>query len=364
MRLLSLLSMTLMTVCSLSVGALAKSYDVIVLTDALDKPWAMEVIGTDQFIISERSGALRLYTKTGLSASIKNLPQVYFKGQGGMLDIALHPEFASNSELFISYSSGDDEANTLVVSRGVLNRSEHRIDGLKEIFEVLPHRATPVHYGGRIAVLPDDTLLVTSGDGFDYRESAQRMDSLMGKMLRVDFNGNAATDNPFPSDGLDRFIWTLGHRNPQALLFDGLSGWVIAHEHGPAGGDEINILTAGKNYGWPVITNGKDYSGANISPFKEYEGMEQPWFDWTPSVAPSDMILYRGQQFPELNGKLLVTTLKTKAVLVIDINNQNAVQTAVLLSHLNERFRAVQQDHKGNIYLLTDSGKLLKLDIH
>ena len=344
----------------------ASEYRLESLTAELDTPWAVAVVSEGAMFISERSGNLRYFSDGSLSAPIKGVPQVYFAGQGGLLDVQLHPEFASNNVLFLSFASGKLSANQLEVVSAVWNDKDNRLDKVTSIFKVSPAKDTPVHYAGRMTVLPDNTIALASGDGFDYREAAQVKTSQMGKMLRFNFNGSAPVDNPFTDSDIAKYVWSLGHRNPQALFYDAQSDKLFSHEHGPAGGDEINIIEKSKNYGWPVITNGKDYSGANISPFKTYPGMEQPLFDWTPSVAPSDMILYRGNRFPALTDHLLVTTLKSREVQVLSYSAQSntAQQVQLVTSILNsvgERFRAIEQDVAGNIYLLTDSGKLLKL---
>lgn len=350
----------------------AKPYQLQVLTDKLDTPWAVattfnDIAAENAFFITERSGSLRYFKDGELSEPVKGVPDVFFAGQGGLLDVQLHPNYSDNHILFLSLVSGDLSANFLEVYSAVWNAKANKLENVKSIFKVSPGKDTPVHFGARITVLPDNTLMLTSGDGFDYRESAQLKTSQLGKMLRFNFDGSVPKDNPFSvinnsaNDSVAKYIWSIGHRNPQALFYDQQSGLVFSHEHGPDGGDEINIIKKGLNYGWPVITNGKDYSGANISPFKIYPGMEQPDFDWTPSIAPSDMILYRGKQFPELKDHLLVTTLKSKEVQVLSYSDNKITKVQSILTEADERFRAIEQDQAGNIFLLTDSGKLLQL---
>lgn len=345
----------------------AKPYKLQILTDKLDTPWAVattfdNIASDNALFITERSGNLRFFKDGELSEPVQGVPEVYFAGQGGLLDVQLHPDFLGNQTLFLSLVSGDLPANFLEVYTAVWNADANQLENVQSIFKVSPGKDTPVHYGARLTVLADNTLMLASGDGFDYRESAQLKTSMLGKMLRFNFDGSVPTDNPFyDSVGPQRFIWSLGHRNPQALFYDKQSGLVFSHEHGPDGGDEINIIKKGLNYGWPVITNGKDYSGANITPFKNYQGMEQPDFDWTPSIAPSDMILYRGSLFSELKDHLLVTALKSKEVQVLSYVDNEISKVQSILTEEDERFRAIEQDLAGNIFLLTDSGKLFKL---
>lgn len=338
-------------------------FDMQVVTEELEQPWSMAILPNSDMLITEKQGALKLL-KNGKLHDVSGVPEVYSVGQGGLLDIKLAPDFSDTRKIFFSYATGNSDENALRVASAVLDNESAapKLSEVSVILTVSPFKDTPVHYGGRMSFLPDGSVVVTSGDGFDYREKAQVKQSMLGKVLRVNQDGSTPADNPFfTEENASKEIYSLGHRNPQALLFDAHRNRLVAHEHGPAGGDEINIIEPGKNYGWPVITNGKDYSGANISPFREYPGMEQPFVDWTPSIAPSDMIVYTGELFPELQHDYLVTTLKSRALLWVDLTGNDVVGQTNLLTGLEERFRGIQQDKNGYIYLLTDSGKLLKL---
>lgn len=338
-------------------------FDMQVVTEELQQPWSMAILPNSDMLITEKQGALKLL-KDGELLDVSGVPEVYGAGQGGLLDIKLAPDFADSRKVFFSYAMGNSDENALRVASAVLETESAtpQLSNVTIVLTVSPFKDTPVHYGGRMSFLPDGSVVVTSGDGFDYREKAQVKQSMLGKVLRVNQDGSIPTDNPFFTEkDVSKEVYSLGHRNPQALLFDEQRNRLVSHEHGPAGGDEINIIEPGKNYGWPVITNGKDYSGANISPFREYPGMELPYLDWTPSIAPSDMIVYTGELFPELQHDYLVTTLKSRALLWVDVAGNDVVGQTNLLSGLEERFRGIQQDNEGHIYLLTDSGKLLKL---
>lgn len=345
------------------ISAVKAEYGVNVLHSDLDAPWAMAQLPDGRWLVTERSGNLVLL-EGNEKKIISGVPDVFYAGQGGLLDVALHPDFALNNQVYLSYAKGNAEQNALSLFKAKLNLGTLTLESGADIFTVSPKKDTPVHYAGRIAFMSDGALLLTSGDGFDYRESAQLKHSQLGKILRMNDEGEPLPDNPFYSDPDAAYVWSLGHRNPQAILLDASTNTVFSHEHGPAGGDEINIIEKGKNYGWPVITNGKDYSGANISPFIEYPGMQQPLLDWTPSIAPSDMLLYRGQKFPELTGHLLVTTLKTRELRVVKLAQITVTEHLSLLTALQERFRAIEQDSEGNILMLTDSGKMLALTVH
>lgn len=324
----------------------------------------MAFLDEDRILITERAGQLRLWDGQQLSEPVGGLPEVYFKGQGGLLDVELLEQLDTHSyRILLSYAQGTDAENALTVISATLQLSPSLVlRDIHEVLKVYPNKATPVHFGGRLALLPDGTLLVTSGEGFDYRESAQKKETLLGKILRVNLDGSIPDDNPFVANpAYAPEIFSVGHRNPQALFFDATRNWIVSHEHGPAGGDEINIIEAGHNYGWPVITNGKDYSGANISPFTEYQGMQPPFVDWTPSIAPSDMIVYRGNRFLEFKGDYLVTTLKTKELRWVDMQDNEVVSQANILPKHAIRYRAIEESAMGDIYLLSDDGRLLML---
>jgi len=283
----------------------------------LEHPWSIAFLPDGRQLVTERPGRLRLIENGVLSAPIGGVPPVMAASQGGLFDVLLHPDFASTGELFLSYAHGTPTRNAVRVLRA-------RLEGLslvdaRVIFTASPWKDTPVHFGGRLALLPDETLLLTVGDGFDYREAAQRLDSHLGKLLRLTLDGNAPPDNPF-SDRADALpeLYSIGHRNAQGLVVDATDGTVWSHEHGPAGGDEINRIVAGGNYGWPVATTGRDYSGAAISPFQRRDGMLDPLVDWTPSIAPGGLAIGSGALFPALDGALLVAALKSRELLAVD----------------------------------------------
>lgn len=330
-----------------------KHQDVVT---GLTQPWALAFLPDGGILITEREGYLRIFDGKDLSAPLSGLPEdVYFAGQGGLLDVVLHPDFISNHYVYMSYASGTKAANGLKVVRGVLR--DGALSDVTDIVQVSPSKDTPVHYGGRMVFLADGTLLVTTGDGFDYREDAQRLDNQMGKILRVKDDGDIPLNNPHNKPGFSenaRRVYTFGHRNPQGLVFDVMRNLVFAHEHGPAGGDEINVIHGGSNYGWPVVTNGQDYSGASITPFRDYPGMTLPMVDWTPSIAPSGMATYQGFMFKALRGDLLVSTLKSREVRWVELEGSQAVKQHSLFKEFNSRIRDVKVHPDGSIYLLTD----------
>ncbi|MEN9856672.1 MAG: hypothetical protein RLZZ157_1798, partial [Pseudomonadota bacterium] len=260
----------------------------------LDHPWGLAVLPDGSMLVTERPGRLRL-VRDGklLPQPVGGVPQVHDDGQGGLFDVALHPDFATNRLVYLSFAKGTKAANHTAVVRGVLDGTN--LTNLEPVFDAVPERSTDAHFGGRLLFLPDKTLIVTLGDGYVYRDKAQDLSSDLGKIVRITDTGGTPPDNPFVGQAGKRGeIFTFGHRNVQGIARDPVSGRLYAHEHGPKGGDEINVLQAGRNYGWPVITYGVDYSGAPISLKNKQDGMEQPLTYWVPSIAPSGMVFYTG----------------------------------------------------------------------
>jgi glucose/arabinose dehydrogenase len=353
-----------------SYGLAAKSakfppYQIQEVASDLNFPWSLAFLPDGGLLVTERTGKLKRVRKDGVYKLISGLPtDIYVKGQGGLLDIVLHPNFTSNSLLYISYATGDDDKNALKVVRAKL--IDNKLTDHLVVFTVTPYKSTPVHFAGRMAFLPDNSLLVTSGDGFDYREDAQRLNSLLGKTIRINDDGSLPKNNPFV-DGItgspSKYVFSYGHRNHQGILYDPKRNMIFSNEHGPDGGDELNIIRKGLNYGWPVITYGLDYIGSRISPFTEYANMQQPILDWTPSIAPSGMAVHYGEMFKALNGDFLVSVLKFKEVRWVQMQGMKIVGQVSLFKELEQRIRDVRVHTDGSIYILTDSenGKILRI---
>jgi glucose/arabinose dehydrogenase len=384
-RLVLLLSLTHLAVCNAGQADTDPTkkfpdYHITEVASGLSFPWSLAFLPNNELLVTERTGHLRKIVAGKVSAPISGLPDdIYVKSQGGLLDVVLHPDYAQNAWIYLSYSAGTDEQNALKVMRAKLKGIE--LVEQQVLFTVTPSKNTPVHFAGRMAFLPDNSLLITSGDGFDFREQAQLKTSLLGKTIRIMDDGSVPLDNPFITSGevltssltvekkedVSQYIYSLGHRNAQAILYDPVRQQVFANEHGPAGGDEVNIIEAGHNYGWPVVTRGLDYSGARISPFTEYPGMQQPWVDWTPSIAPSGMVMYRGEMFANAQGDLLATSLKFKQVYWLQVNGDKkadkVIQQTTLFSEIGERLRDIRVHPDGSLYLLTDAadGKILRI---
>ncbi|MCL6415288.1 PQQ-dependent sugar dehydrogenase [Aestuariirhabdus sp. Z084] len=338
----------------LAVAADKVGYELQVVADGLNHPWSLSFLPGGSMLVTERPGQLQLISAEGQVSPVSGVPEVFHRSQGGLFEAVPHPDYAINKLVYLTYAWGDGSANATRLARARLEGNA--LKGLEVLFTVAPLKDTPVHYGGRMAFMPDGTLLLTTGDGFDYREASQKLDSLLGKVVRLNDDGSIPADNPFVGQaGARPEIYSYGHRNPQGLLYDEDSGTVYLHEHGPKGGDEINIIEPGNNYGWPVITYGRDYSGASISPYTEYEGMEQPLLHWTPSIAPSGMALYRGKDFPQWQGNLLAGALAARQVRSVELDQGQVVDQQVLFDELGERVRDVRTSPEGDLYLLIDS---------
>lgn len=333
------------------------------VADGLRLPWGLAFLPGGDMLVTERPGALRRVSADGtVSDPLGGVPEVVFGGQGGLLDVVLHPDFSTNRLVYLSYSHGTLHDNATRVARARLEADA--LVGTEVIFAVEPEKDTPQHYGGAMAWLGDGTLLLTTGDGFDHREQAQNLASMMGKTIRIADDGSIPPDNPFVDrDGAAAAVWTYGHRNPQGLAVDPATGRVYQHEHGPRGGDELNLLTPGNNYGWPAATYGIDYSGAYVSPFQSLPGMTAPLLYWVPSIAPSGLAIYRGNRFPEWDGDLFVGALVDQDVRRVDMENGRPVGQERLITGENERIRNVVLGPDGYLYVLTDSeqGRILRL---
>ena len=335
------------------------------LAEGLVNPWSLAFLPDGSILVTERDGKLRVIRDGHLvDEPVGGVPEPFVLSQAGFFDLLLHPDFATNKLLFLSYAAGDASSNATRVISAVYDGTQ--LTDIKTIFETKTKKDTPAHFGGRMALLPDRTLLISVGDGFEYREQAQDLASGLGKIVRVNLDGSIPADNPFSSrEGTLPEIWSYGHRNEQGLAVDAATGTVFETEHGPQGGDEINIIQKGGNYGWPLATYGVDYSGAQVSPYTEYEGTSQPIKYWVPSIAPSGLAVYQGDLFAAWKGDLLVGALAKTALHHVDIENGAAVGEERYL--VGERIRDVREGPDGALYVTTEDhdgapvGKVLRL---
>jgi glucose/arabinose dehydrogenase len=340
-------------------------YKVTAIATGLDHPWSMAFLPDGSMLVTERVGRLRLI-KDGalLPQPIAGVPAVHTGGQAGLFDIILHPNFGQNRVVYLTYAAGTTAANGTQVARARFDGST--LQDLQVIFKAVPLKGMNNHYGGRMAFLPDGTFALTIGEGFEYREKAQDLSSDLGKIVRLNEDGSVPQDNPFIGRASVRpEIYTLGHRNEQGLAFDAPSGRLYETEHGPRGGDELNIIVAHRNYGWPVITYGRDYSGAYVSPYTQRAGLEQPVLYWTPSIAPSGLAVYRGDKFPAWRGDLFVGALAFRHLRRVHLDERgNVVNQEELLNDLHWRIRDVRAGPDGYLYVCTDEadGRVLRLE--
>ena len=365
MRLINLRGVCLsLLVCSGMALGNNDDFEIEILAEGLDHPWGITFISPSEMLVTELSGNLRRVSNGRLNPEpVAGVPTVLFAGQAGLSEVILDPSFADNNLIYLSFSAPDKDQpklNQLYVIQARLEGNE--LVDQKTIFRSDPPRKTAAHYGARLAFLADGTLLITSGDGFNYREQAQALDNHFGKILRINSDGSIPKDNPFIGrpNALPE-IWSYGHRNPQGLVIAD-DGTVYAHEHGPQGGDELNLVLPGKNYGWPAITYGVDYSGAVISPFTEQPGMEQPLKYWDPSIAPSGMSLYRGEMFPQWQGNLFISALVPGDIRRIEMQDKRAINEQILFAEFG-RIRDIAAAPDGSLILATDGakGKLIRV---
>jgi glucose/arabinose dehydrogenase len=328
----------------------------------LEHPWGVELLPDGRFLVTERPGRLRLVSPVGqLSEPLTGVPEVYARGQGGLLDVALSPGFAQDKLVYLSFSEPGPGGAGTAVARGQLG--ERGLEGTQVIWRQQPKVDGPNHWGSRLVFRPDGTLFVTLGDRFAYRERAQDLSTTLGKIVRINPDGSVPRDNPFAGRaGALPEIWSLGHRNVQAGVLDARGElWTV--EHGARGGDELNNPQPARNYGWPVITYGVDYSGARIGAGTAKAGMEQPVYYWDPVIAPSGATFYSGAAFADWKGDLLVGSLTPGGLVRLRITNGRVVLEERYLAELRERIRDVRQGPDGAIYLLTDdrNGRLLRV---
>jgi len=333
------------------------------VASGLNHPWSIAFLPDGAMLVTERVGRLRVIRNSVLQPEpVTGVPDVYVAGQGGLFDVVVDPDFDSNRTIYLTFAWGDAGANATRVVRARLDGNA--LDDVSVLFTAKPVKDTPHHYGARMLVLPDRTLLITVGDGFDFREQAQRLDNHLGKVVRIDRFGRVPAGNPYvdTEDALPE-IWSYGHRNPQGIVLHPASGVVYLHEHGPRGGDELNELEAGVNYGWPAISYGIDYSYARVTPYTSLPGMRQPILEWTPSIAPSGMTVYDGVLFPEWVGDLFVTALVEQSVRRIEVAGGRVVGQERLFDAIGERLRDIRTGPDGALYVLTDNedGRVIRV---
>jgi len=359
-----------LTIAPLSVAAQpfstqAMQLNVDTVAKGLEHPWSVAFLPDGRMLVTERPGRLNLVDSRGKLVRIAGLPAIAAGGQGGLLDVALAPDFATSRRIVFSFTEPRGQANGTSVAVARLSANAERIDDVKVIFRQEPSYANAMHFGGRLVFARDGTLFITLGERFALMDQAQNLSNHLGKIVRIHLDGSVPRDNPFVGQSDKKpEIWSYGHRNVQAAAIHPQTGALWTVEHGAKGGDEINIPQAGKNYGWPVIAYGKHYSGAKIGLGTAARGMEQPIYVWDPSIAPSGMAFVTSDRYPQWKGQLLVGALAGEIVSRLTLDGTRIATEERMLNNLQERIRDVRQAPDGFIYLLTDSpqGRLLRLN--
>lgn len=335
------------------------------VTRGLENPWSLAFLPDGRMLVTERPGRLRVVTADGrMSPALSGLPAVAARGQGGLLDVALDPDFAANRFVYLCFAEGRRGGAGTSVARARLNAAATALEGASVIFRQEPAGTTGRHFGCRLVFDRSGALFVTLGDRGDMMESSQDPATLIGKVARIRPDGSIPADNPFVGrEGVRPEIWSIGHRNAQGAALHPQSGRLWTIEHGARGGDEINIPLKGLNYGWPVITYGVDYSGLPIGEGRAKAGMEQPAYHWDPSIAPSGAAFYTGAAFPAWRGDLFTGALAGQALVRLELAGERVVAEERMLTDLRARIRDVRVGPDGFLYLLTDArdGAILRL---
>jgi len=345
----------------------AQTLKPVTIARGLDYPWALAFLPDGSMLVTERPGRMRIVSKAGeLGAPLEGLPRVAAGGQGGLLDVALDPQFADNRLVYWSYSEAAERGggNSTAVARGRLDGN--RLADVQVIFRQVPKVSSTLHFGSRLAFARDGRLFVTLGDRFSRKDDAQTLDTHHGKVVRIEADGKVPPDNPFvATPGAKPEVWSYGHRNIQGAAIHPESGELWTHEHGPQGGDELNVTRAGKNYGWPVITYGRNYgTGTKIGEGTERADVEPPLTHWIPSIAPSGMAFVTGDRYPGWKGSLVIGALRGAQVQRLELEGTKVLKRESLLVGFNERIRDVRESPDGWLYVLTDSpdGRIVRLE--
>lgn len=344
----------------------ATPYTGRILTDKLKSPWGIAALPDGRFLITQKSGTMRIASPDGiLSDAIAGVPSVNDNGQGGLLGLALDPAFSSNRMVYWVFSDKTPEGNLTAVAKGRLSANEKTIENAQVIYRATPAHNSSLHYGGRILFDKTGNIFISTGERSDLetRPQAQYLNSALGKVIRITPDGKPAPGNPFEHDPKARpELYSYGHRNVQSLAINPLTGDLWEAEFGPRGGDELNRIQPGKNYGWPIITYGIEYSGPKIGEgIQQKEGMEQPVYYWDPVISPSGMTFYDSDVIPEWKDNLFISSLSGTHIARLVIKNNKVVGEERLLSAEGQRFRDITQGQDGALYAVTDQGRLYRI---
>ncbi|APU69399.1 PQQ-dependent sugar dehydrogenase [Christiangramia flava] len=335
-------------------------YSAEIVVDGLDIPWGMAFLPDGSMLITEKKGEIILF-KDGKKTSIQGAPEVYDRGQGGLLDIELHPDYAENGWIYLTYSSkeGEGDGGNTALMRAKLNNG--KLTGQEVLYKASPNTTKGQHFGSRIAFDKEGFLYFSAGERGERDVNPQDITRDNGKIYRLNDDGSIPQDNPFINDdSAKKAIFSYGHRNPQGMIMNPETGEIWVHEHGPQGGDEINVIKKAANYGWPVLTYGENYDGTPITEERTRPGMEDPIFYWLPSIAPSGFEFVTSEEFPDLKGNLLVGSLKFQYLELLRLDGKKIEKREKLLEDIG-RVRNVKQGPDGNIYVAVEGKGIFKL---
>lgn len=343
---------------TLSVKTEAGNIQVKTIAEGLENIWGMAFLPDGSMLVTERRGRMRVVSADGkVGEPLAGLPEIYAQGQGGLLDVVLAPDFETSKRIYFSYSEPGKGGNSTAVSFATLNGS--KLENVTRVFSQQPKINSGAHFGSRLVWAPDGTLFITLGDRYSEKDKAQTLDNHQGKVVRINADGSIPKDNPFvKTPGALPEIWSYGHRNVQGAAINPITKELWTGEHGPQGGDELNIDRAAKNYGWPVITYGENYGGGKIGEGTHKEGMEQPNYKWVPSIATAGFIFYTGDKFPQWKNNILLASLKDKTFVRLVVEGEKITKEERLLNkELNQRLRHVVQGPDGLVYVVSDESK-------
>ncbi len=342
-------------------------YRTNAVTTSLLSPWGITSLPDGRLLVTEKGGRMRIVTTSGgISEPITGIPPVNSSGQGGLLGLCLDPDFVTNRMVYWSFSEPSQEGNSTAIAKGKLSDNERALEGVTVIYRAGPAYSGTNHYGGRVVFDRTGNLLVSTGERSDLviRVQAQSVSSALGKIIRITKDGQPAPANPFVGQsGARPELYSIGHRNPQGLAIHPVTGDVWQSEHGPRGGDELNRVQAGANYGWPIITYGIEYSGQPVgNGIQQRDGLEQPVYYWDPVVSPSGMTFYNSDRIAEWRNNLFIASLSGMHIVRLVIANNRVVGEERLLANEGQRFRDITQGTDGSLYAITDGGRLYRID--
>lgn len=340
------------------------AYEATVVTNSLASPWGITSLPDGRLLVTEKEGRMRIVTTAGdIGEPISGVPEVNSAEQGGLLGLCLDPDFTTNRTIYWSFS---EPGNLTAIAKGRLSDNEQALEGVTVIYRAQPAYSGAKHYGGRVIFDNDGNLLVSTGERSDMetRPQAQSVNSGLGKIVRIKKDGQPVPSNPFAGQpGARPELFSIGHRNPQGLAIHPVTGELWSNEHGPKGGDELNLVKAGVNYGWPTITYGLEYSGEKVGEgIQQKEGMEQPVYYWDPVISPSGMTFYTSDRIPEWKNNLFIGCLSGMHIVRLVIEDNRVVGEERLLESERQRFRDVTQGKDGSLYAITDQGRLYRID--